>query len=175
VPPKPNVPKPTPSFDYEAVALAGKLSDEHRRAIIESFASCSDVVAISTALGLPKDLVVEALSDPTLATEALEFKRNAMGLRFIGTAYDELLRLVTATDTRAAQRITAIKTLGGLLTTDFNPTEGASPSEGKPRRKRGVGGRHEKKEPAKGTAMVATLRKLAGGAAAEEDEDEDDG
>lgn len=162
-------------FDYEATALAGKLDAAQRQALIEAFAEDSNLETIVQRLNLPHDLVVEALSDETLITDALRLKRAAIGLRFVGIAYDALLALVQARDTRAAQRIGAIKLLGELLSTDLpTPTEGASsPDQGKARRKRGVGGRHSKKEPPAGTEMVATLRKLAG-AGRPPDEDEDD-
>ena len=102
---------------YEDTALAGKLSDEQLDQLIAAFVKNSDVIEIAHALDLPRELVLAALEDGTIAERALATKRNAAALRFMGSAIDQLqtvLELPMAMSS-PAEKVQAIKLLRDLL------------------------------------------------------------
>jgi hypothetical protein len=102
---------------YEDTALAGQLTPEQQDALIAAFVKDSDVTLIAHELDMPRELVLAALEDGSLAERALAAKRSAAACRFMGLAIDQLTTVLETplAMSSGAEKISAIKLLHNLL------------------------------------------------------------
>lgn len=132
-----------PLASYEDTLLAGELSDAQLDAIVAEFVTNSDITHIAHQLDLPRALVLRALEDGTLAERAMQAKKGAAVVRFMGAAIDQLLAVVEQPMAMSSgpEKIAAIKLLRellGLRPTDRPRAAKAAGKEETPKTKQGA-------------------------------------